>query len=129
MDDLIERLRNFEGSDELGNGDFSLLHEAADALEEVQMGLRYAASSAMQKGRRAMTDRYENIRKALEMGPTPEFFLAEIVAQTNKRSLALAIRRELGEGYVITPGIDMLYAVRRLARSRKSLARAKTGRK
>lgn len=32
-DDLIERLRNFEGSDALGNGDFSLLHEAAAALE------------------------------------------------------------------------------------------------
>lgn len=30
--DLIERLRNFENSDELGNGDFSILHEAA-ALE------------------------------------------------------------------------------------------------
>lgn len=55
-------------------------------------------------------------------GDGPEFYLAEIVAQTNKRSLALAIRRELGEGYVITPGIDMLYAVRRLARSRKSRA-------
>lgn len=33
MTDLIERLRNFENSDELGSGDFSLLHEAADALE------------------------------------------------------------------------------------------------
>ena len=33
MTDLIERLRNFEGSDALGNGDFSLLHEAAAALE------------------------------------------------------------------------------------------------
>lgn len=33
MDDLIDRLRNFENSDELGNGDFSLLHEAAAALE------------------------------------------------------------------------------------------------
>ena len=32
-EDLIERLRNFEGSDAIGNGDFSLLHEAADALE------------------------------------------------------------------------------------------------
>lgn len=29
MNELIERLRNFEGSDELGNGDFSLLSEAA----------------------------------------------------------------------------------------------------
>src|SRR5690606_41744403 len=28
-------------------------------------------------------------------GDWPEFYLAEIVAQTNKRSLALAIRREL----------------------------------
>lgn len=33
MDELIERLRAFEGSDELGNGDFSLLSEAAAALE------------------------------------------------------------------------------------------------
>ncbi len=33
MNELIERLRNFEGSDELGNGDFSLLSEAAAALE------------------------------------------------------------------------------------------------
>lgn len=33
MNDLVERLRNFEGSDELGNGDFSLMIEAADALE------------------------------------------------------------------------------------------------
>ena len=62
-------------------------------------------------------------------GDGPEFYLAEIVAQTNMRSLALAIRRELGEGYVITPGIDMLYAVRRLARSRKSLARGVSGRR
>ena len=29
MADLIKRLRNFEGSDDLGNGDFSLLSEAA----------------------------------------------------------------------------------------------------
>ncbi len=42
MDELIERLRAFEGSDELGNGDFSLLSEAAAALEAAQMGLRYA---------------------------------------------------------------------------------------
>jgi hypothetical protein len=33
VDELIERLRAFEGSDELGNGDFSLLSEAAAALE------------------------------------------------------------------------------------------------
>lgn len=62
-------------------------------------------------------------------GDWPEFYLAEIVAQTNKRSLALAIRRELGEGYVITPGLCMLYAVRRLARSRKSRARGVSGRR
>ena len=33
MTDLIERLRSFEGSDALGNGDFSLLREAAAAIE------------------------------------------------------------------------------------------------
>jgi hypothetical protein len=30
---LQERLRAFEGSDDLGNGDFSVCHEAADALD------------------------------------------------------------------------------------------------
>lgn len=35
--DLVERLRNFEGSDALGNGDFSLMHEAAAALEAARM--------------------------------------------------------------------------------------------
>ena len=30
---LIERLRAFEGSDELGNGDFTLMADAARALE------------------------------------------------------------------------------------------------
>lgn len=71
-----------------------------------------------------MNEHYE-----LSRGDWPEFFPAEIVAQTNKRSLALAIRRELGEGYVITPGLCMLYAVRRLARSRKSRARGVSGRR
>ncbi|MCE7031774.1 hypothetical protein LY625_03940 [Lysobacter sp. GX 14042] len=33
MSDLVERLEAFETSDELGNGDFSLLREAAAALE------------------------------------------------------------------------------------------------
>lgn len=47
-DDLIERLRNFEGSDALGNGDFSLLHEAADAIEAAQKdAARYRCLSAM----------------------------------------------------------------------------------
>lgn len=50
----------------------------------------------------------------VEYNPKDRTPTAEIVAQTNMRSLALAIRRELGEGYVITPGIDMLYAIRRL---------------
>jgi hypothetical protein len=36
MADLIERLRAFEGSDELGNGDFSLLAEAATEIEELR---------------------------------------------------------------------------------------------
>src|SRR3546814_637262 len=31
--DLVRRLREFEGSDALGNGDFSVCTEAADALE------------------------------------------------------------------------------------------------
>lgn len=33
--DLIDRLRNFEVSDDLGNGDFSLLREAAAEIEEL----------------------------------------------------------------------------------------------
>ena len=36
MTDLIERLHNFEGSDELGNGDFSLLSEAAAEIERLR---------------------------------------------------------------------------------------------
>ena len=39
-EDLIERLRNFEGSDALGNGDFSLMHEAAAALEAAREDAR-----------------------------------------------------------------------------------------
>ena len=31
-DDLIERAKAFEGSDDLGNGDFSILNQLADAL-------------------------------------------------------------------------------------------------
>jgi len=47
-ENLIERLRNFEGSDALGNGDFSLLHEAADALEAARKdAARYRCLSAM----------------------------------------------------------------------------------
>ena len=36
MTDLIERLRDFEGSDGLGNGDFSLLSEAAAEIERLR---------------------------------------------------------------------------------------------
>ncbi len=36
MADLIGRLRAFEGSDELGNGDFSLLTEAATEIERLR---------------------------------------------------------------------------------------------
>ena len=36
MTDLIERLHNFEGSDELGNGDFSLLSEAAAEIKTLR---------------------------------------------------------------------------------------------
>lgn len=47
-ENLIERLRNFEDSDALGNGDFSLLHEAADALEAARKdAARYRCLSAM----------------------------------------------------------------------------------
>ena len=44
--DLIDRLRNFEVSDDLGNGDFSLLREAAARLRDAEAGrdrLREAA--------------------------------------------------------------------------------------
>ena len=56
MDDLIERLRAFEGSDELGNGDFSLLHEAAAALEAARAESdrwrdRYRASIDQARGK------------------------------------------------------------------------------
>ena len=34
IEELVERLREFEGSDALGNGDFSVCLEAATALEQ-----------------------------------------------------------------------------------------------
>ena len=38
---LIERLRTFEGSDDLGNGYFTVCHEAADEIERLNAALRY----------------------------------------------------------------------------------------
>ena len=35
-DDLVKRLREFEISDDLGNGDFSTCEEAADRIEELK---------------------------------------------------------------------------------------------
>ena len=35
-DELVERLRGFEGSDDLGNGDFSVCREAADRLASLE---------------------------------------------------------------------------------------------
>ena len=35
-DDLVKRLREFEISDALGNGDFSTCKEAADRIEELK---------------------------------------------------------------------------------------------
>lgn len=36
MDDLIERLRAFEGSDALGNGDFAVCYEAAARIAALE---------------------------------------------------------------------------------------------
>jgi len=36
MDDLVERLRGFEGSDDLGNGDFTVCTQAADRIQALQ---------------------------------------------------------------------------------------------
>ena len=38
---LIERLRTFEGSDDLGNGYFTVCHEAATEIERLSAALRY----------------------------------------------------------------------------------------
>lgn len=35
-DDLKDRLRGFEGSDGLGDGDFTVCHEAADRIERLE---------------------------------------------------------------------------------------------
>jgi len=36
MDDLVERLRGFEGSDDLGNGDFAVCIQAADRIQALE---------------------------------------------------------------------------------------------
>ena len=38
---LIERLRTLEGSDDLGNGYFTVCHEAADEIERLNTALKY----------------------------------------------------------------------------------------
>tara|TARA_R110000822_G_scaffold117943_3_gene250494 strand:- start:404 stop:658 length:255 start_codon:yes stop_codon:yes gene_type:complete len=38
-DDLVKRLREFEISDDLGNGDFSTCEEAADRIEALERWL------------------------------------------------------------------------------------------
>lgn len=60
MNDLIERLRNFENSDELGNGDFSLLHEAAAALEAAREDAERWREVERQATKKTAYDRYGN---------------------------------------------------------------------
>lgn len=62
MDDLIERLRNFEGSDELGNGDFSLLREAAAALEAAREDAAEAKQNGYELGLLAGAQEAERLR-------------------------------------------------------------------
>lgn len=45
MADLIEQLCNFDWSDELGNGDFSLLQKAADEIERLRRALTQSIES------------------------------------------------------------------------------------
>jgi hypothetical protein len=84
MADLIERLRAFEGSDELGNGDFSLLSEAAATLEalraEVAEWKRVAAAQAELHGEAEA--RADKLAEALQLAEehigalTPEWYSA-----------------------------------------------------
>ena len=39
MSDIVERLRAFEGSDELGNGDFAVCEEAAAEITRLRAEL------------------------------------------------------------------------------------------
>lgn len=59
--DLIERLRDFEGSDELGNGDFSLLSEAAAALEAAEL-----REAQMHDAMRQATERLAEVARECE---------------------------------------------------------------
>lgn len=49
-DELVERLRGFEGSDDLGNGDFSVCREAADRLASLEERERVLVEAAFREG-------------------------------------------------------------------------------
>lgn len=54
LEGLVGRLREYEGSDALGNGDFSLLREAADEIERLQADAaryRWLRDDAIHHGR------------------------------------------------------------------------------
>ena len=72
-DALVERLNNFEGSDELGNGDFAIIIEAATHLTT------QAAQIA------ALTERCERQRVALErIADVTERWTDSLVSQVNE---------------------------------------------
>ena len=45
MTDIVERLRRFEGSDDLGDGDFAVCVHAADEIERLRKALRSIANN------------------------------------------------------------------------------------
>ena len=66
-DDLVKRLRAFEISDNLGNGDFHTCEEAADRIEELERELgeeRYSREVAAAKAFE-FSDRIEELQNTI----------------------------------------------------------------
>lgn len=117
MDELIERLRNFKGSDALGNGDFSLLHEAAAALEEARAEVESVTWELLDE-----THRADKLAEAWNA----EYLRAERLAEALRdaeKSLRTIADRAGGTEYLMTIGDVRGYANSRANEARAALAK------
>ena len=67
-DDLVKRLRKFEGSDYVADGDFPTCGEAADRIEELEKSVRNMQQDVafLRRLRAAGVDNWEGYEFALE---------------------------------------------------------------
>lgn len=76
-DDLVKRLREFEMSDDIGDGDFSTCMKAADRIEQLEKALRHCANAIAEWERKPLgigpflLGALDNARTALSQ-PTKE---------------------------------------------------------